>query len=286
MVDVSAEVSVLGRLLGLPVVTVRQHGLRTDEAHRLAYGVSHSLLAPYPEELEEPSAPRWVRERTFYAGGFCRDDGRIGETPPRRDGRTVCVLIGAGGSSLGHETVARTAAACPAWRWVVLGDLPGAEATNRATAGAGHFPPNLVHHPWAGDVFSHLLSSDVVVASGSHNSVMEAAAARKPLVCIPQGRPFDEQRSKARRLEGVGAAVVRESWPAPRGWPALLEAALALDPGVRPRLVDGGGARRAAAFLDALARRVVEEPGGYTLSPHRLDDGGRTSPPPLGDATG
>lgn len=248
MVDVSAEVSVLGRLLGLPVVTVRQHGLRTDDAHLLAYGASHSLLAPYPQEMEEPSVPRWVAGRTFYAGGFCRDDARIGEAAGggRDRVRTVCVLVGAGGSSLGHEEVARAAVACRGWRWVVLGGLPG----------AGRPVPNLVHHPWAGDVFSHLLGADVVVASGSHNSVMEAAAARKPLVCIPQDRPFDEQGSKGRCLERLGAAVVRDGWPAASRWPALLSEALALGPANLSRLVDGGGARRAAGFLDDLARRV------------------------------
>ncbi len=153
VVDVSAEISVLGRLLGLPVVTVRQHGLRTDEGHLLAYGVSHSLLAPYPEELEEPSTPRWVAGRTFYSGGFCRDDARIGEAPnpgPAR-ARTVCVLVGAGGSSLEYAAVARAAASCRDWPGWCSATFPapgGPSRTSCTTPGPTTSSPTCFARTW------------------------------------------------------------------------------------------------------------------------------------------
>ena len=264
VVDVSAEVTLLGRLLALPVVTMRQHGRRWDPVHLAAYGASHALLAPYPEELEELEIPRWAAERTFYSGGFSRYDHRIEPAasvgrepgPPR-----VTVLIGAGGDAPSYDGILQAVAACPNWEWLVLG---------RPAGGApGAFPPNLRHLPWAADVFGHLRRSDVVVTGGSHNSVMEVAAAGRPLVCLPQPRPFDEQVHKAERLRASGTAVVREGWPPSEEWPGLLEEARRLEVRNLAGLVDGHGARRAAGFLDGLAREFgrMENPEEPAASP-------------------
>ncbi len=272
VVDVSAEVSLLGRLLALPVVTVRQHGRRWDPAHLAAYGASHALLASYSKELEEPDAPPWVTARTFYSGGFSRYDHRIGaavrDASPAspRTRRRVTVLLGTGGSDLDHGAVARAAAASPGWEWTVIGGLRGAPASNYPF----NHPSNLIHLPWTDDVFGYLLRSDAVVASGSHNSVMEVAAAGRPLVCLPQRRPFNEQRSKAARLEALGAAVVRDGWPRASEWPGVLEEALRIGPAALASLVDDNGARRAAAFLDGLARDSAVATGREGRDPQSL----------------
>jgi hypothetical protein len=51
VVDVSVEVALLARLHGLPVVVVAQPGRRGDAAHRLAYDVASTVLAPWPQQL-------------------------------------------------------------------------------------------------------------------------------------------------------------------------------------------------------------------------------------------
>ena len=248
-VDVSVEVAVFGRLLSLPVVVVRQHGARWDEAHGVAYRLAERLLAPFPEALEEPDAPAWVRDKTAYVGGFSRYDGRAAPGPPPDGPPRVVVLGGggAGGAGSGRAwsptDVAAAARATPGWRWTLLGAAapPGA-------------PPSLDAVAWADDVWPHLAAATVVVATAGHNAVMEAAAAGRPLVVVPEPRPFDEQVRKAEALDRVGAALVCPRWPAPDVWPDTLDRARRLDPAPLRALVDRAGAARAAAVLDAVCR--------------------------------
>ncbi len=46
-----------------------------------------------------------------------------------------------------------------------------------------------------------------------------------PAVVVPQTRPHGEQHATARALAGAGLATVREHWPEPHEWPALLDTA-------------------------------------------------------------
>ena len=245
--DVSVEVATFGRLLSLPVVAVRQHGARWDGGHVLAYRLAEHLLAPFPPVLEEPDAPAWVREKTAYVGGFSRFDGRPGGLRPAPPGRRVVVLGGGGADGAGSgrawapEDVAAAARATPDWRWALLGPAPPSA------------PPNLDAPGWTANVWPRLASASVVVATAGHNAVMEAAAAGRPLVVVPEARPFDEQVRKAEALERAGAAVVCPRWPEPGVWPALLDRALALDPAPLRALVDRAGAARAAAVIDEAA---------------------------------
>ena len=248
--DVSAEVAVLGRLLSLPVVAVRQHGGRWDDGHALAYRLAARLLAPFPASLDEPDAPAWVRDATDYAGGFSRFDGR--PRPSETEPGTVVVLGGAGAGGPGSGAawtasgLAAAARATPGWRWTVLGaeTPPGAPAT-------------LEGRGWVADPFPVMARAEVVVAHAGHNAVMEAAAAGRPLVVVPAARPFDEQVRKAQALACVGAALACPRWPAPDAWPGVLERAQALDPAPLRALADGRGAARAAALLDRLAGDAV-----------------------------
>jgi hypothetical protein len=243
VVDVSAEVAVLGRLLSLPVVAVRQHGDRTDAAHRLAYESAAALLAPYPAFLEDPAAPSGVREKTIYAGGFSRFDGRIEEGNAAASGRRVVVLSGGGGDGLPLGAIGRAARACPDWTWTVLGET---------RAAAADLPPSVEVAGWTADPFPHLLRACVVVASAGHNGVMEVAAARRPLIAIAEPRPFDEQAHKAAVLEREGLALACPTWPDADAWPDLLTRARTLGGDAWRRVVDGWGAVRAARALDRL----------------------------------
>ena len=246
VVDVSVEVALLGRLLGLPVVVVRQHGTRTDLPHRLAYEAAAALLAPYPVGLEDDTAPDDVRAKTHYAGGFSRFDGRppVPRDASDGDGRPgVLVLSGSGGSARTPEQIAAAARATPDWEWTVLG---GGEALTSVSE-------NVRWRGWTEDPWPHLSRADVVVAHAGHNAVMEVAAARRPLVCLPEARPFDEQHGKARALERLGAALVLDRWPKPAAWPRLLADVRRRSTDALAALNDGQGAIRAAAFLDRLA---------------------------------
>ena len=250
--DVSAEVAVLGRLLSVPVVAVRQHGARWDDGHALAYRLAARLLAPFPASLEEPDVPAWVRDRTTYAGGFSRFDGR--PRPAETVRQSVAVLGGAGADGPGSgaawtaRDLADAARATPDWRWSAV----GAETP----AGA---PGTLEGLGWVADPFPVLARAEVVVAHAGHNAVMEAAAAGRPLVVVPAARPFDEQTRKAHALGRIGAAVVCPEWPAPDAWPGVLGRARALDPAPLQALSDGRGARRAADLLDRLAEAARTE---------------------------
>lgn len=241
VVDVSVEVAALMRLLGTPTAVVRQHGRRDDAAHEMCYRNASLLLAPYPEWLEDRWVPQWMRERTVYTGGFSRGDARTPRQadpqplPAGEEGRrVVVVLTGAGGT--GGWPVQQAARATPGWRWIAV----GTPTPKTAEHGIG----------WVDNPRDWLRAADVVVTHAGHNAVMEAAATGRPTIVIPEDRPFDEQRYKAKRLQETGATHVELAWPSAARWPDLLDRVTAAPAWPRP-LIDGHGAQRAA---DALVR--------------------------------
>ncbi len=226
VVDVSVEVAMFARLCGVPVAIVRQHGDRNDFAHRLAYAWAEELLAPYPRWLEDSSASLAVRQATRYTGGFAVRPAKMSTPEPGR----VVVLCGRGDGGFDPGDVESAAAACPGTNWLLAG------------------PRN-----WRAEVAELIGSAEVVVSHAGHNAVMEVAAARRPLVCIPRPRPFAEQHGKAEALRRSGAAVVRERWCAPDEWPEVLAAARDLDTERLASAVDPGAKTRLAARVDSLA---------------------------------
>jgi hypothetical protein len=217
LVDVSVEVALLARLCGVPFAYLRQTGERDDPAHQIAYRWAAGLLAPFPEWQERADTPVWIRERSGYSGAVTRFDGAPRPAPEDRP-RRVLVL----GEC--QPLVAAITAAAPDWE--VLGPRP---------------------------VDLDLLADcAVVVAPAGANVVAEAAFAGCGLVCVPQRRPFGEQTARGESLERHGAAVVVWREPAARDWPALLTEACARRHALSA-WADGGGARRAADYLIALA---------------------------------
>jgi hypothetical protein len=229
VVDVSVEIAVLVRSLGVPVVVAGMRGDRADRAHRTAYDLADALLAPWPAELAEPWPAEWLA-KTWHVGALSRFDGR--PLRPAPGARRVAVLWGEGGSEVSPADVAAAERATPGWSWDVLG----------------------FGSPRAADPWRVLQAADVVVTHGGQNALAEVAAARRPAVVVPQQRPYDEQRANAAALGSAGLAVVCDTWPAPDAWPALLEQAAGLDASAWSRWSDGAGAARAAALLDRAAR--------------------------------
>ena len=252
VVDVSVEVAVLVRSMGVPVVLAAMRGDRADRAHRTAYDLADALLAPWPAELPEPWPASWL-EKAWHVGALSRLDGRPRRPPP--GDRRVAVLWGQGGSDVSLADVRRAEQATPGWTWDVIG-VPGA--------------------PWVADPWPVLQAADVVITSAGQNALAEVAAAARPAVVVPQDRPHGEQRANAAALTRAGLALVRDSWPAAGEWAALLSQAASRDGDRWERWSDGHGAARAASLLDGAALdwrapgAAVEVPGvlADTCAPH------------------
>lgn len=125
VVDVSVEVTVLCRLMGVPVVVVAMAGDRTDRAHQLCYGVADALLACWPARVPLPTWPKaWIDKTTFVCA-FSRFDARIGvgRPPPTGGRRRAALLLGAGGTDVSREQITAAVDATPDWDWDLLGGL-------------------------------------------------------------------------------------------------------------------------------------------------------------------
>ncbi|MFD3851643.1 glycosyltransferase [Streptomyces microflavus] len=235
--DVSVEVALLARLLGTPTVVVAMRGDRTDAPHRAAYDLAELLLAPWPTSLPEPGWPQHWRAKTVHTGAFSRFDGR---SPAPLDGRTdgtrsrrVLLLMGSGGTSISTAEVAEAQKATPGWQWATLGGPEGR---------------------WSTDPWPALCAADVVVTHAGQNALAECAAARRPVVVVPQERPFGEQAATGRALTRGQLAVVTPQWPKAEKWTALLEQAHAYGGERWSQWAPGDGAARAAHTLAAAAQ--------------------------------
>lgn len=229
VVDVSVEVTLFVRLLGIPVVLVAQPGRRDDDAHRLGYRAATRILAPWPEGLiDEPVFPDGAN--VVLTGGISRFDGRERPIGTARAG--VVVLLGAGGGDVDDDQLEGLAAAVPSRLVTVLG------------AGRG----------WHDDVWDDLTGAGVVVAWAGQGSVADVAAAGAPAVFIPQARPFDEQRVTADALHRARLAAVEPDWPDAWDWPEVLDRAVAASGDWSSWQTTGAAGRAADAIADVAAR--------------------------------
>lgn len=204
VVDVSCEIAVMVRLLGVPVVIVAQPGDRRDPAHSAALDAASAVLAPWPSwatgdiwqrsgassanasSHRDPSAPQVVA-----VGGIT---GRLRFGVPTtpgaaslmtsRDRPRGLMLTGSEGFD-DPGLPAAIARAVPELDWTV--------------AGGG---------VWLPDVQRHLADSDVVVTHAGQNAIADVAGWGTPAVVVPQKRPFDEQARMGQVLGSSGMAQV------------------------------------------------------------------------------
>ena len=232
VVDVSVEVAMLVRLLGVPVVVTAMPGDRIDAPHDLVYRAADHIMATWPKDLYEPHWLQQHRDKTTYVGGISRFDGRA-RTPRSLSRRpNVLFLSGTGGSSLDMKAVKRCAAAHPKFRWTALGVAGGS---------------------WAEDPWPALCTADVVISSAGQSSVADIAAAGRPAIIVPAQRPFAEQDATSRALERGGLALVQHHWPDLKDWAPLIERAQTLNPDKWERWQTRGAAARAAALIERVA---------------------------------
>ena len=235
IVDVSVEVALLARLHGVPVVVVAQPGHREDAVHRLGYDLASHIVAPWPQQL----GGLWGARpedlvKTRFVGGISRFAPVI-ETTVRSIApavRRVVVVNGTGGRGSSTAEVAAARLATPEWEWIHL---------------------DRSHGTWVDDPWPLLCSASVVVSHAGQNLIAEVAAARRPALLLPQDRPFDEQQVMASAIGTAGLpALVRDHWPSPHEWPALLSRLDGLDGSRWSLWNDGLGAARLAGLLTEL----------------------------------
>ena len=226
--DVSVEVAVLARLHGVPVVTVVQPGVRTDDAHLLGYGISDALVAMWPASAGITTGlPPRLDSRIRHLGGLSRfgsDHAAVAEE------RSVVLLWGSGGEGPPPQAVRRAREQSPGWSWTVLGG-----------------------QSWVEDPFAALSRARVIVTHAGQNAVAETAAARRPAVVIPQTRPFQEQHVTAQALHDPSwPTTVLEDFPS-QGWDSVLDHTSRLDGQAWSHWCDGQAAGRFVGVLQEVA---------------------------------
>lgn len=246
VVDVSVEISMLTRLASIPQIVMRQHGRRDDPAHLSAYAAAHSLLAPFPQFMEDDITPAWVQEKTVYLDGFARETPQATTERRHSSNRTkIAVMFGRGGNESRGDQLVEAAAAMDDCQWTVVGkDAP----THSQISDNMHFAG------WVECPQALLNEADIVVTAAGHNSVMEVGQLGKPMVVIAEERPFEEQVRKVAVLNRERLAVGLEQWPAPTDWPAIVQQALELDTGLWNRVFLSDGAEQAATHIASVAQ--------------------------------
>lgn len=238
VVDVSSEVALLVRLLGIPVVLVAQPGDRRDRGHRSALDAASAVLAPWPG---------WATGDMWRAGasGDAAEDERVvavgGVARPPRSRRTATPdgtrrprgLVLAGSEGFEHPGLADLVATS-------VTDVDWTVADGRT---------------WLPDVSALLSETDVVVTHAGQNSIAEVAAAGVPAVVVPQRRPFDEQDHMAQVLadSGLARVVDRES-VAGASWRDVVAEAIERGGHSWSRWETDGAAGRAVTLVEEVAR--------------------------------
>jgi hypothetical protein len=242
IVDVSVEIAMLARLASVPFLYVRLNGDRSDPAHLEALRGAQGLLAPFHADLEMHSTPAWVREKSRYLPG-------IVAKPVARSGKgqsVILVVIGRGGQAGDGDALAQAATACPQWQWRVIGPC----------STPGNIPANLTLLGWVEDPNREIAEATVVVGAAGDGLVGSVLEADRPFICLPQDRPYGEQRATAQRLSECGAALVLPAWPDADCWTGLINEARALPAEARRNLHNPNGAHAAAQWICAVAGSV------------------------------
>lgn len=235
VVDVSVEIAMLARLCSTPTVYVRLAGNRYDLAHLDAFRGARALLAPFHADLDEPTEPFWVRNRTRYIPGLTMAGSF--ETP--EDDVVLAVFGRGGGGVVDGAALADAARATPHLLWRAIGPV-------RPPA---NMPGNLKVLGWVADPDTEIARAAVVIGGAGDGLVNAVCAAGRPFVCLPERRAYGEQDAKAARLAALNAAVVCRQWPDANAWHDLIRRAKALGAAGLKRLHDPAGPAKAAAFL-------------------------------------
>lgn len=212
MVDVSVEVALFARLSGYRVAFRRMPGHRNDKAHQLAYELADALFAYYPAELEDPKHLDSFGYKSHYLAVAEAQANTIA-SPLGQGGKRKVVVQTSLASAISLELVVRAANDSPDWNWEIVGSVESSPTA---------LPPNVLLHGVVADPLPILRSADVIISSAGHNAVVAAASCHRPVLLVPEERPFAEQRAFAQTLQRNAGVEMLESWRATAQWQPLL----------------------------------------------------------------
>lgn len=236
VVDVSVEVAMFLRLMGVRVIVMAIPGERDDPIHNLAYRAATHIVAPWSREVYDPAWLRPFAEKTTYAGSISRfaEHERVGAHADP----TVVVLGAAGGTALTRDLVDSWSAVDARFEFRALGVAGG---------------------DWVDDVWPVLCSAALVVTHAGQNAVADVAASGAPAIVVPQARPFGEQSATAAALARGPFAEVLDSWPSVARWHATANRAREIGGRGWSALRTEGAPARAARAIELAAPRTVRQ---------------------------
>lgn len=221
-VDVSVEVALFVRLLGIPVATLAMPGVREDPPHQLGYAQATAIIAAWPDWVPTPGHLRSHADRLYPVGGI----SRLRPQPAMTREPLAVVLQSKGGDDWAGTRWSQIAELAPELNWEVLGG----------------------DHRVA-DPMPYLQTASLVIAAAGQNSIADIAAAGTPAIILPQVRPFAEHHASATVLAEAGLAVVPEHRLSLDEWPGVIAQARQQQPQWY-RWQTEGAARRAAKILE------------------------------------
>ncbi|MET3809713.1 glycosyltransferase [Arthrobacter sp. UYEF3] len=244
MVDVSVEVALFARLSGYPVAFRRMPGNRRDQAHQMAYSLADALFAYFPSDLEDPRHMEIFGHKSHYLSVAQPSENSSSADPtklnPAQKSRVVVQTSLASSIRLYH--VACAAAKSPEWDWEVVGAVE---------ADGTPLPANLILHGVLSDPIPIMHSADLIISSAGHNAVVAAASCHRPVLLVPEDRPFEEQHTFARNLNTSANIKMLDTWESPVNWSEVLEQA-------------------ALSVPEGLAKALFVKPADFTAKLHKL----------------
>ena len=124
-------------------------------------------------------------------------------------------------SAIRLDHVARAAAASPQWDWDIVGSVE---------PDGTPLPNNLRLHGVLCDPLPVMRSATVIISSAGHNAVAAAASCHRPVLLVPEERPYAEQLAFATALHTRAGIEMIETWTSAINWPQILERAAHSDP--------------------------------------------------------